>query len=50
VDALRRGPVPLSDVPAATGWPDDPARAERVVAALVREGMAVESDGSLVLP
>ena len=50
VDALRRGPVTLDGVPAAAGWPDDPARAQRVAAAVVADGLAVEVDGALHLP
>jgi hypothetical protein len=33
-------------VAAACGWPDDPARAVRVAAALVGEGFARWSDGA----
>ena len=50
VDALRRGPVSRADVPAACGWPDDPARANRVAASLVTDGLAVATDGVLTLP
>jgi A/G-specific adenine glycosylase len=51
VDALRRGPVASADLAAATGWPDDPTRAERVAATLVVDGLAeVTPDGDLVLP
>jgi A/G-specific adenine glycosylase len=52
VDALRAGPVPLDRLPSATGWPEDPARATRAAAGLVRDGLAAWSpDGtSLVLP
>jgi A/G-specific adenine glycosylase len=52
VDALRAGPVPAAALPAATGWPDDPARATRVAATLVADGLAAWSpDGSaLELP
>ena len=50
VDALRRGPIALDGVPAAAGWPDDPARAHRVAATLVADGLAVELDGKLALP
>ncbi len=50
VDALRRAPVAAADVPIATGWPDDPARAHRVAAGLVADGMAVIHAGELRLP
>ena len=45
LDALRRGAVRRSGLAAACGWPDDPARAERVAAALVAEGFAAWSGG-----
>ncbi len=51
VDALRSAPVAADRVPEAAGWPGDPARAARVVEALVGEGLVVRSaDGSLRLP
>lgn len=51
VDALRRGPVARVDLPTAMGWPDDPARAARVAATLVADGLAaVGDDGSHQLP
>jgi A/G-specific adenine glycosylase len=50
VDALRRAPVATADVPAATGWPQDAARAHRVAATLVAEGMAVADEDGLRLP
>ncbi len=40
VAALRERGVPLSDLPAVMGWPEDPARAEEVAARLVDEGIA----------
>jgi len=40
VDALRRGPVTTPDLAQAMGWPDDPARAERVAATVVADGLA----------
>ena len=48
VDALRHGPV--SDVATATGWPEDPERAERVARTLVADGLAVRVGDSLTLP
>jgi len=51
VDRLRQGPLPPGAVPAAAGWPDDPDRAERVLAGLVAEGLVVRGgDGALRLP
>ena len=41
VDALLRGPVPLERIALVAGWPDDPARAARVAAGLVADGLAV---------
>jgi A/G-specific adenine glycosylase len=46
VAALRAGPVPGVDVPAVMGWPDDPARAARVLDGLVRDGLVVAEHGS----
>jgi A/G-specific adenine glycosylase len=40
LEALRQGPLAPSDIGRACGWPDDEARAERICAALVREGFA----------
>ena len=50
VDALRHGPVPLTGLAAAAGWPDDPERARRVVAGLVADGLAVVAGDALALP
>ncbi len=51
VDALRRGPVAPDDLAAATGWPGDRERAERVAAGLVDEGLVVRlPTGALALP
>ena len=51
VDALRLAPVAADHLAAATGWPDDDARARRVAAGLVADGLAVvEPDGTLRLP
>ncbi len=44
---LRRGPIAAAAVAAAAGWPEDPDRAERVLADLVAEGLVGRSaDGS----
>jgi A/G-specific adenine glycosylase len=45
LDALRVGAVPRQALAAACGWPSEPARAERVAAALVDEGFASWSGG-----
>jgi len=50
VDALRRGPVAVLDVPAAAGWPDDRERASRVAAGLVADGLAVLDGDRYRLP
>ena len=51
VDALRRGAVARAALAETMGWPDDPARAERVAATLVVDGLAeVTPDGGLALP
>lgn len=50
VDALRRGPVPKEDLAVVMGWPDEPGRAERVAAGVVRDELAVEDGGSITLP
>jgi A/G-specific adenine glycosylase len=50
VDAMRRAAVPYDGIPNAAGWPDDPARAHRVAATLITDGLAVELDGELRLP
>jgi A/G-specific adenine glycosylase len=45
LDALRKGGVRRSRLAGACGWPEDPARAERVTAAVVAEGFAAWSGG-----
>jgi A/G-specific adenine glycosylase len=50
VDGLRRGPVALGDVAAVAGWPLEPARAARVAATLVADGLAVRVGDALHLP
>jgi A/G-specific adenine glycosylase len=51
VDALRSGPVADADLAAVMGWPGDGARAERVAATLVADGLAVVDDtGTWHLP
>lgn len=44
VEALRRGTVAAANLPEVMGWPDDPARAERVAATLVADGLVVIDD------
>lgn len=51
VAVLRRGPLLRSDVAAAAGWPYEPVRAERIMAGLVHDGMAViDEEGTATLP
>lgn len=51
VDALCAAPVPAPDLASVMGWPDDPARARRVAATLVADGLAVVAvDGAHHLP
>jgi A/G-specific adenine glycosylase len=50
VAALRAGPVADGSLARVMGWPDDPARAERVSARLVADGLARRRDGALHLP
>jgi A/G-specific adenine glycosylase len=51
VERLRRGAVTADEVVVATGWPDDPERAGRIVDGLVGEGLVVrDGDGALRLP
>lgn len=50
VEALRAGPVDLSDVPGVVGWPADPERAARVVAGLLSDGLATTDGDRLDLP
>ncbi len=41
LESLRRGELTVGQLAAASGWPDDRPRAARVVASLVRDGLAV---------
>ncbi|MDH3680406.1 MAG: A/G-specific adenine glycosylase [Acidimicrobiia bacterium] len=50
VAALRAGPVPVTDLPAVVGWPDDPDRAARVAHGVVRDGLAVLDGSTYALP
>ena len=50
VDALRRGPVALCDLPETMGWPGDAPRAERVAMTLIADGLAVRLADCLALP
>lgn len=50
---LRRagsGAIPVSELPAAAGWPADPDRAERAARSLVADRLLVEVDGTYRLP
>lgn len=50
VEALRRAPVRHDELARAMGWPDDPARARRVAATLVADGLVVQSGTTYSLP
>jgi A/G-specific adenine glycosylase len=50
VDAMRAGPIAWPAIPAAMGWPDDPARAYRVADTLVDDGLADVVDDHFRLP
>jgi A/G-specific adenine glycosylase len=45
VHALRQGAVSQALLASACGWPDDPARADRITASLVAEGFAEWTQG-----
>jgi A/G-specific adenine glycosylase len=48
VDHLRRAPVTPEETAWATGWPDDPGRAERIVGELLDEGLVVRDGGGVL--
>ena len=51
VHALRAGPLAHDAIASAAGWPDDPERAERALASLVADGLAVvRTDGTVTTP
>jgi A/G-specific adenine glycosylase len=50
VDALRTGSVPDVALSKVMGWPDDKARAERVVATLLVDGLVLLENGVYRLP
>lgn len=50
VAALVAGPVPVDELAAACGWPEDPARASTVAAGLVADGLATWTCDQLRLP
>jgi A/G-specific adenine glycosylase len=50
VQALRTGPLEVTRIADAAGWPDDPDRAHRVADGLVVDGLAEYADGQLALP
>jgi A/G-specific adenine glycosylase len=50
VDALCRGPVRVGDAAGVMGWPDDPARSDRVVAGLLADGLVDREGDTLRLP
>ncbi len=49
-EALCHGPVALADLATVMGWPDDPARADRVAVGLLDDGLAVREGAVLRLP
>lgn len=49
VEALRGGDLDPEAIAAAAGWPGDPERARKVVAALVSDGLARWANGQLQL-
>ena len=50
VDAMRTGSVQTAALARVMGWPADPARAQRVAAGLVNEGLALIDAGAYRLP
>lgn len=50
VSALTAGPVEIRDLAAVMGWPDDQARAERVVGDLISGGLVVVDESRCMLP
>lgn len=50
VKRLREGPVPEPTAAAVMGWADDLARADRVLAGLIRDGLVLKDSGLLRLP
>ena len=50
VDALRTGSVPAASLAMVMGWPDEEARAERVVATLLADGLVLLENGVYRLP
>jgi A/G-specific adenine glycosylase len=50
VDALRRRPVSVRELPRVMGWPDDPRRAVRVAGGVVADGLAIQHGDVLHLP
>lgn len=50
VEALRSGPQPASAAARLMGLEDDPPRADRILASLLRDGLVMERDDALQLP
>jgi A/G-specific adenine glycosylase len=50
VAALCAAPVPVADVAAVVGWPEDPARADRVAVGVLEDGLAIRDGDVLRLP
>jgi A/G-specific adenine glycosylase len=49
VRALRTGPVPVEALAETMGWPHDPARADRVAATVIADGLARRDHGGTSL-
>ncbi len=50
VDVLRAGPQPSTEAARLMGLEDQPLRARRIVASLLRDGLVIEHRGELQLP
>jgi A/G-specific adenine glycosylase len=51
VRALALGPIEAARIPIVMGWPEDPARAARVLEGLVGDGLAArDASGAYRLP
>ena len=50
VEALRSAPQPMAAAARLMGLEDDPARARRILASLLRDGLVMERAGALQLP
>lgn len=50
VASLAAGPRSVEEVPALTGWPEDPERSARILDGLLADGLAVLDGGRVRLP